>query len=188
MSKTKKMTTCAMLIALAAVLAQLSKLIPSPWLQGGSVTLAASVPVVIASAVFGVRWGLLSSAVYAVIQLITGFYPPPTQTLLNFILVIVLDYLLAFGVYGIAGIFCRVKKPLTIPLAGAAVMCMRFLCHILSGLLIWGVYAEEGQSIFVYSFLYNGSYMVPEIIITVIVLFCCGILLRKSCISCRHLT
>lgn len=170
MKKTKKITTCALLVAMATVLAWVSKIIPSPWLQGGSITIASSVPIIIASILFGTKWGLASSLVYAIIQMIMGFYPPPTQTLLNFILVIGLDYILAFGVYGIAGLFCKIEKPATIPVAGFIVMCLRYVCHILSGLLIWGVYADEGQSIVAYSLTYNGSYMIPEIIITTIVL------------------
>ncbi|MDD4690390.1 MAG: energy-coupled thiamine transporter ThiT, partial [Eubacteriales bacterium] len=46
---------------------------------------------------------------------------------------------------------------------------LRYVCHILSGVIIWGVYAEEGQSVLAYSIIYNGTYMIPEIIITTIV-------------------
>ena len=169
MNNTKKITTCALLIAASTVLAWLSKLIPSPWLQGGSVTLASSVPIIIASIMFGTKWGLTASVVYAVIQMMMGFYPPPTQTFVNYLLVVLLDYILAFGVYGLAGLFYKKDKPITIPISGFIVMCLRYVCHILSGLLIWGVYAED-QSIVAYSLGYNGSYMIPEIIITTVVL------------------
>lgn len=169
MNKTQKITTCAMLIAASTVLAWLSKLIPSPWLQGGSVTIASSVPIIAASIIFGTKWGLATSLVYALIQMMMGFYPPPTQTFINYLLVVVLDYILAFGVYGLAGLFYKKDKPITIPVSGCIVMCMRYVCHILSGLLIWGVYAED-QSIVAYSLTYNGSYMIPEIIITTVVL------------------
>lgn len=171
MTKTKKLTTCAILIALSTVLMLLSKLIPSmPW--GGSVTLASMVPMIVLSLTLGLKWGLLSGVVFGVIQMLTGFYPPPTQTILDFFLVVMLDYLLAFGVLGTACVFYRIfgKKVWAIPLSGAVVTALRYLCHILSGILIWGVYAEEGQSILAYSVLYNGSYMIPEIILTTVVL------------------
>ena len=170
MEKTKKMTVCALLVALATVLTFLSKIIPAPWLQGGSVTLASSVPIIVASLLFGWKWGVLSSVTYAVIQMMTGFYPPPAKEVWDFFLVIVIDYILAFGVFGIASLFFKKEKAYTIPLAGFIVMCLRYSCHILSGILIWGVYAKEGQSVFAYSLIYNGSYMIPEIIITTVVL------------------
>jgi len=171
MSKTRKITTSALLVALATVLMLLSKLIPSmPW--GGSVTLASMVPLIVLSLMLGTKWGIFAGGVYALIQMLTGFYPPPTQTFPDFILVVVLDYLLAFGILGIAAWFYRMfgKKLWAIPLSGLLVTMLRYLCHILSGILIWGVYAEEGQTVLAYSLLYNGSYMIPEIILTTAVL------------------
>ena len=170
MEKTRKLTICALLVALATVLAFLSKIIPAPWLQGGSITIASAVPIIIASLLFGWRWGILSSLTYAIIQMMTGFYPPPTKALSDFFLVVMLDYVLAFGVFGLASFFYKKEKAYTIPVSGFIVMCLRYLCHILSGILIWGVYAEEGQTVLAYSVIYNGSYMIPEIIITTVVL------------------
>ncbi len=172
MSKTKKLTLCAVMVALSTVLAFVSKVIPAPWLQGGSITLASMVPIIVASVVIDYKWGLLASLVYSLIQMMTGFYPPPTQTVLNFILVVFLDYVAAFGVLGIAGVFYKMagSKKWAMPLSAAIVTSLRYLCHILSGILIWGVYAEEGQSVLAYSLIYNGSYMIPEIIISTIVI------------------
>ncbi len=170
MKKTRKLTICALLVALATVLSLLSKIIPAPWLQGGSITIASAVPIIMASLLFGTKWGLITSLTYALIQMMTGFYPPPTQNLLNFFLVVMLDYILAFGVFGIASLFYKKEKAYTIPLSGFIVTTLRYVCHIISGILIWGVYAEEGQTVLGYSLVYNGSYMIPEIIITTVVL------------------
>lgn len=159
------------MVATSVILAIISKVIPAPWLQGGSVTLASAVPVIIASLMFGTKWGLLTSVTYAIIQMIMGFYPPPTQNIINFLLVIFLDYIFAFGVFGIASVFYKKNKPYTMAVSGLLVTLLRYICHIFSGILIWGVYAEEGQSVLAYSLIYNGSYMIPEIIITTIVLF-----------------
>jgi len=100
-----------------------------------------------------------------------GFYPPPTQTFIYFVLVVLLDYVFAFGVLGLSGLFYSVfgKKNFSIPVSAFIVTFLRYLCHILSGILIWGVYANEGQSVIMYSLIYNGTYMVPEIIISTIV-------------------
>ncbi|MBP3448103.1 MAG: energy-coupled thiamine transporter ThiT [Clostridia bacterium] len=170
MTTTKKLTTGALFVALATVLMWVSKVIPAPWLQGGSITLASMTPIVLAGILFDLKWGLAISFTYAIIQMIFGFYPPPTQTFLNFLLVVLLDYIIAFGALGLSGFFYRFtgKKTFSIPLAAFLVTLLRYVCHILSGLLIWGVYAPEGQSVLVYSLVYNGSYMIPEIIITTI--------------------
>ncbi|WP_289475156.1 energy-coupled thiamine transporter ThiT, partial [Klebsiella pneumoniae] len=60
---------------------------------------------------------------------------PPTQTLLNFFLVIFLDYILAFGVLGLGGIFSKKENPspFTAALGAFFVTALRYLCHILSG-------------------------------------------------------
>ena len=171
MSKTKKLTTCAIMITLSVILTILSKLIPGmPW--GGSVTFASAVPRIILSLIFGLKWGIMSGITFSIIQMLTGFYPPPTQNAFDFILVVLLDYILAFGVYGPAGFLYNFTMPhkLKIPVSGLIVMLLRYVCHIFSGILIWGVYADEGQSILSYSIIYNGSYMIPETIFTVIVL------------------
>ena len=62
------------------------------------------------------------------------------------------------------------KRRFAISVSAFVVTTLRYICHIMSGILIWGVYAPEGQSVLAYSLVYNGTYMVPEIIITTIVL------------------
>ena len=170
MSSTKKITFSALMVALSTVLMFVSKLIPAPWLQGGSVTLASMVPIIAASIILGSKWGVLSALVYSLLQMMTGFYPPPTQNFISFVLVVLLDYVLAFGVLGLAGFIYKIlgKKALAMPISAFVVTSLRYVCHILSGILIWGVYAEEGQSVLAYSLIYNGTYMVPEIIISTV--------------------
>ena len=105
MTKTKKLTLCAIMVAFATVLAMVSKIIPAPWLQGGSVTFASMVAIIAVSIIIDCRWGALTAVTYALIQMLTGFYPPPTQNFLNFFLVIFLDYILE-NIYKIY-IFCK---------------------------------------------------------------------------------
>ena len=183
MNKTKKLTTSALLVALATVLMWVSKLIPAPWLQGGSVTIASMVPIIAVGIMFGTKWGLCSSLAYAILQMMFGFYPPPTQTFLNFVLVILLDYIIAFGGLGLSGIVFNLsgRKAFSAGLSAFAVTLLRYLCHIISGILIWGVYAE-GESVLIYSLVYNGTYMIPEIIISTVV----TTLIFKSKIIRKH--
>lgn len=167
-SRTKILVECALMVALSAVL-QLIPFIKMP--NGGTVTLASMAPIVFISLRYGVKWGLLTSFVGSLVQmLLGGISAPPTPTFFWFLLVILLDYVIAYTVLGLGSIFAR---PFSSRIVGAGVATvsvtfLRYLCHIASGILIWDVYAPEGQPVWLYSILYNGSYMIPEIIFTTI--------------------
>ena len=49
-----------------------------------------------------------------------------------------------------------------------AVCFIRFLCHYITGVFIWGQWAPEGMAKALYSLLYNGQYMLPETILTLV--------------------
>jgi thiamine transporter len=78
----------------------------------------------------------------------------------------VLEYPIAFGVIGLAGLFKRNE------LLGAVVgLGLRFLAHMIAGVVFWSEYAPPGMSPLIYSIIYNGSYMLPEIIISGIFIY-----------------
>ena len=89
---------------------------------------------------------------------------------------VLLDYLFAFTVLGLAGLFLPLFKNKLIGAAVGTAICgaLRFLCSFLSGWLLWGSYAPKGWSVAYYSLIYNGSYMLPNIIIGVIVILIIG--------------
>ena len=168
-NKTRILVECALIVALTVVL----DLIPMPsWPNGGSVTIA-MVPIVFLSYRHGSRWGLLTGFVYALIQMITGFYAPPAPTFISLALTVLLDYVLAFTLLGCANLFA---KPFSKKIAGytvgaLAVTFIRFCCSFLSGWLIWDSYAPEGQPAWFYSLSYNGGYMVPNMFLTALAIF-----------------
>ena len=167
---TKKLTTSAMLVALSVVLSMVT-VFSAPY--GGTVTAASMVPVIITGLIYRSKWGLLTALVYAVLQMIIGgIVPPPVPSFWMYLLVILLDYVFAYTCLGLSGYFFELlkKSRFAIPCSGAIVMMIRFVCHFLSGILIWGVYAPEGTSVWVYSLLYNGAYMLPEIVLSTIIL------------------
>ena len=137
MQKTLKISSAAVMIAMSFVLSWVSKIIPSPWLQGGSITIASAVPIMAVSVVFGTKTGIISGVVFALFQIITGFYPPPVQNGLNFVLVIILDYMLAFGVYGMTGFLFRTfgRRKVALSLSGA--VCMIFIQNGLLRMHSW---------------------------------------------------
>ena len=169
----RTLVECALMVALAIVL----DLIPMPkWPNGGSLSIAA-VPIIFISYRHGLLWGLSSGLVYSVVQMITGFYPPPAGTFLGYVGVVLLDYVLAFTAFGLADLFAKPFGRHRLVGYGIGAICvnlLRFLCSFLSGWIIWGVYAPEGQAPWLYSLLYNGGYMLPNAILcaVVIVLLC----------------
>ena len=168
-TNTKKLTLSAVMVALATVLSFVSVYRLA---NGGSVTLASMVPIIVISYLYDAKWSVITSLVYALLQMMMGFYPPPTNDIISYFMVVMLDYVIAFGCLGLAGTFFKMfgKNKIAITLSGAIVVIMRFVCHFLSGIIIWGVWAPEGQSVYWYSLTYNGSYMGLELVITVAVL------------------
>jgi thiamine transporter len=84
---------------------------------------------------------------------------------------IVFDYLLAYTVIGVAGIF-RKKGAVGVCLGTAAALALRFVSHFVSGYFFFDIWMPETFSnSAVYSVVYNGTYMLPELIATVIAVF-----------------
>ena len=167
--KTKRITESAMLLAVAIVLELVSKMFIPEMPFGGQVTLVSMLPVVLISYRHGVKWGLFTGFVNSLLQMLLGFYAPPTPGLLPLVGMILLDYVLAFSLLGLAG---GIAKPFKNKLAGvavgtAAVCGIRFLCSFLSGVLIWGN-LSDGLAAWTFSLTYNGSYMLPETIMTTV--------------------
>ena len=165
-SKTRTLVECALMIALGTVLANI-KIYSLP--NGGSITLFSMLPFIMISFRHGVKWGLFTGFVNSLLQMLLGFYAPPAPGLLPLVGMILLDYVLAFTLLGLA---CAIAKPFSNKLVGVgvgtAVVCfIRFMCSFLSGVLIWGN-LSDGLPAWTYSLTYNGSYMLPETIMTTI--------------------
>ena len=169
-SKTRMITESAIMIALSVVLSMIT-IFKLP--QGGSITAASMVPLLIISYRYDAKWGVATAFVYSLISMVMGFYPPPVTTFINYLLVVLLDYVVAFSVLGLASFFSKAIKGNRILSIGfgsfVAVFC-RLICHVLSGVLIWGSNAPEGMSVWVYSITYNGSYMRCETIVSSVVM------------------
>lgn len=168
----------AMMVALAVGLELLCQFLPSPWAYGGSISLGA-IPIIYLSYRRGWKWGLSAGFVYSCVQMLLGFYVPPANTFLSIVLCVLLDYVLAFTALGLASVFAvpfeGSGKP-ALRLAGYIVgaigaSALRFVCSFLSGVILWDSYAPEGMNVWVYSLVYNGSYMLGNAAIAAVVLF-----------------
>ncbi|MDH8678643.1 energy-coupled thiamine transporter ThiT [Fusibacter bizertensis] len=165
---TKMLVEGAMMIAIATVLSFLKMKTPL-WVNGGSVTAGSMIPLL----VFAYRWGgtkgMFVSAVYGLLQFMIEPYAAHPLS-------VVLDYPLAFGMIGLFGYFANKKSTaVQITLAATIALGMRFVAHFLSGFIFFASYAPEGTHPVVYSLIYNGSYMLPELVISVVIFF----LIRK---------
>ncbi len=168
MNKTRILVESALMIAMSTALAYIP-IFEMP--MGGSITLCSMVPLLVVSYRHGVKWGVLASLVHGIIQMTLGMKSVLLcTTILAMLGCILLDYIIAFALMGTACLFAKGFKSRSVGVAvGAAVTgFLRFLCSFLSGILIWGGYAPEGAPVWLYSLQYNGSFMLPETIITAI--------------------
>lgn len=152
---------------------------PGPWVNGGSITLCSMLPICIIGYRYGVRWGLLSGFVHGLLQLLLGMNALKGVSLETLVLSVILDYLLAFAVLGFSGLFRnKIKNSSVAFAAGSAIgIFLRFVCHFISGAFVWDtILGDTGLNWagILYSLNYNGSYMGPELIITLVagVIFC----------------
>lgn len=161
--RTRMLCEGAIMVALAQILAYV-KLAEAP--NGGSIT-----PAMFPILFFAVRWGLSSGLTagfaFGLLQLMfDGAYAWGWQSML-------LDYLVAFTPLGLAGLFRGKKWGI---FAGTVVGCAgRFVVHYISGVTIYKILAPTEfmnwtfTSPSFYSLVYNGSYMLPNTVIALVV-------------------
>ena len=135
---------------------------------GGTITIS-MLPIIYYSFRHGALWGVGAGFVYSLLQMLLGFYIPPAGTWWALVLCIVLDYLVAFTVVGVADLFAKPfgKKRIVGYCVGAVAVCLiRFVSSFLSGVILWGSNAPENMNVWVYSLIYNSSYMLPNAVLT----------------------
>ena len=173
-TKTRARCESAIMLALAVTLALVSKLIPFQLPFGGTITLFSMLPVCVIAIKYGLKWGLGTAFCFSWFQILEGGVFSWGLTPMMLIASLLLDYLLAFTVLGLAGLFR--KKGLKGMIGGVAMVCgLRFLIHFLSGVILWAnleqfvAFGQEwiGRPV-LYSICYNGAYMLPETILTVV--------------------
>ncbi len=191
---TQRLVLSAVFIALATVLSLFQ---PFRLPQGGGITIMSMLPIILIAYRYGVKWGFFSSLVYAVLQMLCGFntvssffMPGDNQQIWwRALLICLLDYLVAYTVLCLGGLFRKHSSaPVALTLGSIIAVSARYLTHIISGAIFFGSYAEwfftdvmgggfgadvlkqySGAGLaLLYSVIYNGMYMIPEIILTAI--------------------
>lgn len=178
--ETLTLTEGAVMLGVSIVLSLITpfqKILPF----GGSITLLSMLPVFMFSIRHGVKKGMSVSVLFAVFQFLEGtvkdglFAWGLTPVMLS--ACILFDYLLPFSVLGAAGIFRKKGKAGWIA-GSVTVMLIRFFSHFLSGVAVFATSGKIWDDInfvaknkYIYSLVYNGAFMVPEIILTTIAAF-----------------
>ena len=168
--KTLMLVEGAVMIALATVLSFV-KVYKLPW--GGSITLLSMTPICLYSIKRGFLAGMTVSFVYSIVQLLVDLGEVLSWGLTagTLIACFALDYVLAYSMLGTAGLF---RKAGTKGWIAGCVMALflRFLMHFISGAFIWEsvgeVWGFNTDNKYIYSALYNGSYMLTELVFTTI--------------------
>lgn len=152
---TKIIVNISLMLALSIILHQI-RLYHMP--QGGSITLGSMIPLLFIAFRYGANVGYLTGFIYGLINLILNpFILHPVQVLF--------DYPLPYMALAIAGYTPKHR------LIGTTIaVFIRFLCHFISGSVFFAAYAPTGTSPYLYSFIFNISYIIPELVITIILL------------------
>lgn len=172
-SKTPSLVRAAILVALSVALSY-AKLFSMP--MGGSVTLGSMLPIMMLSLAMGIKWGLAGAFVSSLFQLlqavIEGNVFPYCETGTTLVVCILFDYLVPFTVIGLAGLLRDLKLGRFRHFGaylGIVLCCVaRFVCHFITGVAIWGQWAPDGMGKYLYSLLYNGGFLLPELGITLV--------------------
>ena len=186
-SKTRILVECALMIAVSTVLSFISvPLLP----HGGGVTLVSMLPILLVSYRHGLSWGVLAAFLNSLVQFVQGINNLAyCQTIAAQIGCILLDYVLAFTVLGFACLFAKPfrSKAVGVGVSTLIVCLLRYACSVLSGYVVWKDYdyafdwmsqfrwgamivtMGENALCWLYSFVYNALYMIPETIITAVV-------------------
>lgn len=151
---TRKMVYGGLCISLAFVLSYIRIF---HWPQGGSITPASMLPLMIFASMFGVVPGIIAGIAYGFLQLVQDpFIVHWAQVLL--------DYPLAFAAIGLSGL-CKKNLALGALIGGSG----RMFFHFLSGVIFFGQYAPEGMSPYLYSISVNALLIGSETLICIVV-------------------
>ena len=178
--QTKILTEITVIAALSAVLYSIR---PFTLPYGGSVTLGSMIPVMWLALRRGFYVGTVAGAVFGVLALFIDVIYLGAASIIATPIQVVLEYPVAFGVLGLAGIFH--KKTVAFAEAGVAFsIFVKFLIHYLVGVFIWvNIYAfppEWGQ--WLWPAIYNGSFLLVEFVISAVLM---AMLVRRRTIEYR---
>lgn len=161
----RMLTEGGIMIALSALL---SNIIIYQAPNGGSVSAGSMVPILLFSIRWGVLPGMFVGGLYGVLDfLLKPYFYHPVQFLL--------DYPVAYLLLGLAGFGYiyknreRGNQNIRIIVGVALGIFGRLMSHVLSGVVFFAEYADA-QNPWIYSIIYNATYLIPEFFISIVIL------------------
>jgi len=164
----------AEIIVFAALSAVLYIIRPFSLPYGGSITLGSMVPVMWLSLRRGVRVGFIAGAIFGLVALLIDVMLLPYSPITNPVQV-VLEYPIAFGALGLAGIFHKSSTAPAMVGVGISILA-KFFLHFIAGIVFWVWTVPEGWNPVAWSAVYNGSFLLVEFISSAILMY---ILVKK---------
>lgn len=145
--------------------------------QGGSVSLV-MIPIVLMAFRRGITAGVVTGLLVGLLQIVTGFISVAPLSFGFVVMQVTLDYLLAYGVVGFAAIVRgryleavqakNTGKVIAMVALGVLIgSFLRYVIHVITGVLFFGMFADG--NVFIYSAVYNATYMIPVAIVAAIV-------------------
>lgn len=168
-NKQKKMlrlVESGLMLAMATVLSMV-KVLDLPY--GGSITAFSALPLILVAYRHGMWQGLLTAFAHALIQLMLGANTLSYATsAAAAVAIVVLDYLLAFTVLGLGGIFRRQcdSQGTALVLGALLTGVLRYVFHVIAGCTVWAGLSIPTEAALIYSLAYNATYMLPETLVT----------------------
>ena len=165
-NKMLRLVESGLMLAMATVLSMV-KVLDLPY--GGSITAFSALPILLVAYRHGTVQGLLTAAAHALIQLMLGANALSYATsAAAAVAIVVLDYLLAFTVLGLGGIFRRKCESQGTALVLGALLTgvLRYTLHTIAGCTVWAGLSIPTEAALVYSLAYNATYMIPETLVT----------------------
>lgn len=138
------------------------------FVSGGSIGIA-MIPIFVICYRRGFFAGFLTGLIMGLLQLTGGIYAI-SDTWYKVFTQVALDYWLAYPLCSLAGIFKNLYDKHDKKLLWIIVGCVvggigKYLCHFLSGVIFWPSDLWNVGGSILFSIVYNGAYMIPNIII-----------------------
>ena len=164
--KMLRLVESGLMLAMATVLSFV-KVLDLPY--GGSITAFSALPILLVAYRHGLWQGLFTAFAHALIQLLLGTsvfsYGFSIQAV---IAIVMLDYILAFTVLGLGGIFRRKcgSQGTALVLGALLTGALRYTLHTIAGCTVWAGLSIPDSAALIYSLAYNATYMIPEVLVT----------------------
>lgn len=138
---------------------------------GGSIKISPMLPLIFLSFKYGHRGGGKAGLIFGILKLIFNFHMPFSQSIVSYLAVIVLEYILPYYLAGISELYSKLFKKDMYNFISAIVISefFKFILNTVSGVFVWNDYLPMGSYLVTYCVIYNAFHILPNMFIAVII-------------------